>query len=162
MCCVSFFLSYFLLVRAVWSELIILRVVLYRDQSQLAELKLKHNKECKGLFIRIRYLNAKFARETTFREDLKYQKNYLLALLAQSERGCVYMHFPLSVSTNVVHVNDYREHRILAAIARIGFPIPTPSSYTPPKSRLKSAVFSLIFIQRITYAFFIVPFLDIH
>lgn len=62
-------------------------VMLIRDNGQLGEIKLRHNAECKGLIVQIRYLKAKFVRESSFREELGYQKGYLLTLLAQSERG---------------------------------------------------------------------------
>ena len=52
----------------------------------IEELKIKHNKECKGLFVQIRYLKAKYLREATLRGDLTYQKQYLLVLLARYER----------------------------------------------------------------------------
>ncbi|KAI0788909.1 hypothetical protein C8Q75DRAFT_879628 [Abortiporus biennis] len=101
------------------------------DETQLSALRLQHNKECKGLIVQIRYLKAKFTRESTLRSDLGYQKSYLLALLGRSERT---------------------EQRILSAIARIGFlsppPSPPHSSSPSKKPRLRSIVISLIFIQR--------------
>lgn len=57
-----------------------------RDDNQLSKLKIQHNKECKGLIVQIRYLKAKFTRESLFREDLTYQKHYLLVLLQQFEK----------------------------------------------------------------------------
>lgn len=54
--------------------------------DEIEVLKSKHSKECKGLFVQIRYLKAKFVREATLRADLSYQKNYLLVLLARYER----------------------------------------------------------------------------
>ena len=39
--------------------------------------------------VQIRYLKAKFTRESTFRSDLAYQKQYLLVLMARFERRCV-------------------------------------------------------------------------
>lgn len=59
------------------------------DSNQVSELKLQHNKECKGLMVHIRYLKAKFHRESSFRNDLTYQKQYLLVLLAQFEKRFV-------------------------------------------------------------------------
>ncbi|KAI0629314.1 hypothetical protein C8Q77DRAFT_1143253 [Trametes polyzona] len=99
------------------------------DDRQLVELKQQHNKECKGLMVQIRYLKAKYTRECVFRCDLGYQKQYLLVLMARLERN---------------------EERILAAIARIGYPA-LPSS--PPATRakhktLRSVVQSILFIQR--------------
>ncbi|KAH7890884.1 hypothetical protein F5I97DRAFT_1839637 [Phlebopus sp. FC_14] len=55
------------------------------DKRQLEELKLQHKRECKGLVVQIRYLKAKFTRESTLRDDLSYQKQYLLVLLSGFE-----------------------------------------------------------------------------
>lgn len=60
----------------------------YRDERQ-SRMKLQHNKECKGLIVHIRYLEAKFIRESVFRSDLTYQKQYLLVLLTQFEKRSV-------------------------------------------------------------------------
>jgi hypothetical protein len=49
-------------------------------------LKAQHKKECRGLVVQIRYLKAKFGRESLFRCDLGYQKQYLLVLLTQFEK----------------------------------------------------------------------------
>ncbi len=57
-----------------------------RDEGQLSAIKLQHNKECKGLIVQIRYLKAKFVRESTLRFDLVYQKQYLMVLLGHLER----------------------------------------------------------------------------
>ncbi|KAG6841233.1 hypothetical protein C0991_000517 [Blastosporella zonata] len=57
------------------------------DEEQLTAIKVQHNKECKGLFVQIRYLKAKFIRESSFRGDLVYQKNHLLVLLTQFEKS---------------------------------------------------------------------------
>ncbi|KAI0664228.1 hypothetical protein C8Q70DRAFT_225129 [Cubamyces menziesii] len=101
------------------------------DDRQLVALKQQHNKECKGLMVQIRYLKAKFTRESAFRCDLGYQKQYLLVLMARLERN---------------------EEKILAAIARIGYPAVPPSlapSKSKPKGRtLRSVVSSILFIQR--------------
>ena len=59
-----------------------------RDERQ-SKMKLQHNKECKGLIVHIRYLEAKFIRESVFRSDLTYQKQYLLVLLTQFEKRLV-------------------------------------------------------------------------
>ena len=55
------------------------------DETQLVHLRQQHNQECKGLMVQIRYLKAKFTRESTFRCDMGYQKQYLLALMARLE-----------------------------------------------------------------------------
>ena len=36
--------------------------------------------------VQIRYLKAKFTRESSFRDDLRWQKGYLMILLAQFKR----------------------------------------------------------------------------
>ena len=56
------------------------------DTRQIDSLKLLHKEECKGLIVQIRYLKAKWTRESTMRSDLCNQKQYLLVLLARSER----------------------------------------------------------------------------
>ncbi|KII85948.1 hypothetical protein PLICRDRAFT_114966 [Plicaturopsis crispa FD-325 SS-3] len=96
------------------------------DEQQLSAIKLQHNKECKGLIVQIRYLKAKFTRESSLRCDLGYQKHYLLVLLSRYEKS---------------------EQRILASIAQIGFPAPPPA---PPKKRrtLKSAALCVVFLVR--------------
>ena len=60
------------------------------DEGRLVEMKKQHNLECKGLMVQIRYLKAKFTRESAFRCDLGYQKQYLLVLMARLERRCVF------------------------------------------------------------------------
>jgi hypothetical protein len=59
------------------------------SEKAIVALKTQHKKECKGLIIQIRYLKAKFGRESLFRCDLGYQKQYLLVLLAQFEKRFV-------------------------------------------------------------------------
>ncbi|KAF8216666.1 hypothetical protein K438DRAFT_1953574 [Mycena galopus ATCC 62051] len=97
------------------------------DDRQLSALKLQHNKECKGLMVQIRYLKAKFTRESSFRSDLCYQKEYLLVLLSQFEKS---------------------EHNILASIARIGFPAPATAPPKKPK-KLKAWALTVVFLSRI-------------
>lgn len=58
----------------------------HRDESHLSALKVQHKKECKGLIVQIRYLKAKFTRESSLRCDLTYQKQYLLVLLTKFEK----------------------------------------------------------------------------
>lgn len=55
---------------------------IYRGGEALAQLQLSHNKECKGLMLQIRYLKVKFTRESAFRADLGYQKQYLLKVVS--------------------------------------------------------------------------------
>lgn len=59
----------------------------------MGELKLRHNHECKGLFLQIQYLKSKFTRETLMRDNLSYQKGYLLILLGRFERRCAVVVF---------------------------------------------------------------------
>ncbi|KAJ7879992.1 hypothetical protein B0H14DRAFT_2708159 [Mycena olivaceomarginata] len=100
------------------------------DDRQLSALKLQHNKECKGLMVQIRYLKAKFTRESTLRSDLCYQKQYLLVLLSKFEKS---------------------EHNIIASIARIGFPVPAAPSAKKPK-KLKSLALTVMFLSRVKRA----------
>ncbi|KAG2137608.1 uncharacterized protein EDB93DRAFT_1106565 [Suillus bovinus] len=99
------------------------------DGYQLVELKKQHKEECKGLVVQIRYLKAKFTRESTLRDDLVYQKHYLLVLLSNFEAS---------------------EKRILACISRIGYPKSKnpPAILKKPRS-IKSVVLSVIFIRRV-------------
>ncbi|KIY70545.1 hypothetical protein CYLTODRAFT_391816 [Cylindrobasidium torrendii FP15055 ss-10] len=98
------------------------------DGQQLSAIKLQHNKECKGLIVQIRYLKAKFIREATLRQDLVYQKDYLLIILGRLEKN---------------------EKTIITALARIGgLSIEPPS---PPRRRpsLKTVATMLVFASRI-------------
>ncbi|KZT69318.1 hypothetical protein DAEQUDRAFT_745317 [Daedalea quercina L-15889] len=97
------------------------------DEQKLTDLRLQHNKECKGLMLQIRYLKAKFTRESSMRCDLGYQKQYLLVLLTHYERT---------------------EQRILAAIARIGFPAVADSPVKARRRTFKSVALSIAFIAR--------------
>lgn len=56
------------------------------DNQQLSVLRSQHKDECKGLIVQIRYLKAKYTRESTMRSDLCNQKRYLIVLLARCER----------------------------------------------------------------------------
>ncbi|KAJ7043757.1 hypothetical protein C8F04DRAFT_1366949, partial [Mycena alexandri] len=96
------------------------------DDRQLSALKLQHNRECKGLIVQIRYLKAKFTRESTLRSDLCYQKEYLLILLAKFEKS---------------------EKNIISSIARIGYPIAPPPGKRP--KTLKAVATSVMFLSRI-------------
>ncbi|TFK39758.1 hypothetical protein BDQ12DRAFT_704709 [Crucibulum laeve] len=99
------------------------------DENQTSALKLQHNRECKGLMVQIRYLKCKFTRETSFRNDLGYQKKYLLALLWQFEKS---------------------ERTIFASIARIGFPVALPPEKKTKK--LKSVAIIVVFLNRVQRA----------
>jgi len=56
------------------------------EDGDVARLQLQHNKECKGLLVQIRYLKDKFTRESTFRIELAYQKNYVLRIISHLEK----------------------------------------------------------------------------
>ena len=60
---------------------------LQSEEGDVARLRLQHNKECKGLLLQIRYLKNKFTRESVFRIELAYQKNYLLTIIGHLEKG---------------------------------------------------------------------------
>ncbi|KAJ7781957.1 hypothetical protein DFH07DRAFT_1017858, partial [Mycena maculata] len=100
------------------------------DDRQLSALKLQHNKECKGLIVQIRYLKAKFTRESSFRSDLCYQKDYLLVLLSQFEKS---------------------ERNIIASIAKLGFPASAPQPTKKPR-KLKTLALTFIFLSRVKRA----------
>ncbi|EIN03865.1 hypothetical protein PUNSTDRAFT_77359 [Punctularia strigosozonata HHB-11173 SS5] len=95
------------------------------DDKQIANLRLQHNKECKGLIVQIRYLKAKFTREASLRCDLIYQKQYLLVLLSQHTKT---------------------EKKVLAAIAKIGFAVPPPARRK--RLSLKGAASAIMFLSR--------------
>ncbi|KAM6497248.1 hypothetical protein JOM56_007721 [Amanita muscaria] len=96
------------------------------DDSQIAALKLQHNKECKGLIVQIKYLKAKFTRESGLRMNLCYQKEFLLVLLKRYEKS---------------------EETIFASIARIGFPVSSPPKHRKPP-KLRSVVVAVLFSLR--------------
>lgn len=56
-----------------------------RDGGQVVALKNQHKQECKGLIVQIKYLKARYTRESTMRSDLGFQKHYLLLLLSKFE-----------------------------------------------------------------------------
>lgn len=56
-----------------------------RDGGAVVALKTRHKQECKGLIVQIKYLKAKYTRESTMRSDLGFQKHYLLVLLSKFE-----------------------------------------------------------------------------
>lgn len=68
----------------------------FSDEQRLSVIKVQHNKECKGLIVQIRYLKAKFTRESSLRCDLGYQKQYLLVLLSRFEKRSVFVQPPAS------------------------------------------------------------------
>ena len=72
--------------RACTVRLVCTDAPIHSDNHQLDALRARHKEECKGLIVQIRYLKAKFTRESTMRSDLCNQKHYLLVLLARNER----------------------------------------------------------------------------
>ncbi|KAF8238118.1 hypothetical protein L208DRAFT_1243498 [Tricholoma matsutake] len=96
------------------------------DERQISALKIQHKKECKGLIVQIRYLKAKFTRESSLRGDLVYQKKYLLVLLSRFEKS---------------------EQTIFASIAQIGIPI-SPSPPAKKRRKLKSVALAVAFLSR--------------
>ena len=62
-----------------------------RDVQSLTSeaMFIKHKKQCKGLMVQIRYLKAKFTRESSFRADLVSQKQYLLSQVERFGRRYV-------------------------------------------------------------------------
>ncbi|KAF8639093.1 hypothetical protein AX17_001738 [Amanita inopinata Kibby_2008] len=100
------------------------------DDGQLSAMKLQHNKESKGLIVQIRYLKAKFTRESTMRSNLCYQKQYLLLLLARYEKS---------------------EKTIFASIACIGFPVSPPPVIRKPR-KLRSVAVAVLFSLRASRA----------
>jgi chromosome segregation ATPase len=116
-----------------------------RDDRQLSALKLQHNKECKGLMVQIRYLKAKFTRESTLRSDLCYQKEYLLILLSKFEKRSVPKYRTAIYYSSAI----LSEHHILTSIARIGFPVAaTPRPAKKPK-KLKTVALTVMFLSRV-------------
>jgi myosin protein heavy chain len=104
-------------------------------------LKTQHNKECKGLAIHIRYLKAKFVRESSMRCDLGYQKKYLLILLASYEQKLAKSHI-IGLSSD----ESNSEKTINAAIARIGYRASKPLS--PKKRTFKAIAICAVFLHR--------------
>ncbi|GJJ11416.1 hypothetical protein Clacol_005649 [Clathrus columnatus] len=83
------------------------------DNQDISLLRIQHKNDCKGLMVHIEYLKTQIRRESIIKEDLVYQKRYLLDVLAKFEKG---------------------ERQILAAIARLDFPMrirPEPARKRP-------------------------------
>ncbi|KAH8833076.1 hypothetical protein DL96DRAFT_1523381 [Flagelloscypha sp. PMI_526] len=98
------------------------------DPDALVKLKAQHSLECKGLLVHIRYLKARCTRESSFREQLVYQKTYLLTLLARFERS---------------------EKTIFAALARIGGFDEDIDEPRKPRPTLKSVALMVVFATRV-------------
>ena len=95
--------------------------------------------------VQIRYLKAKYTRETGFRCGLGYQKQYLLTLLSICGRRLVGKIDVIACFTNEVGIRS--EQTIIAALARIGFPTRPPAPTRRGRS-LKSIAISVVFILR--------------
>ncbi|KAG8713310.1 hypothetical protein FRC09_018855 [Ceratobasidium sp. 395] len=93
--------------------------------EQVESLKKMHNKECKGLMVQIRYLKDKFYRESLLRQDVCYQKKYLI---------------------QVLDVYSKSDEKIERALARPGFPHEKPPTKT--RKSLKSVASAILFIAR--------------
>ncbi|KAL1693565.1 hypothetical protein GGG16DRAFT_88498 [Schizophyllum commune] len=98
------------------------------DEIQVQAIEMRHKEECKGLLVQIRYLKAKFTRESTLRGELAHQKRYLLVLLGKFEKS---------------------ERTIISAIAQIGFTDAPPEEVKRPRVQsVKSAALAVIFLAR--------------
>ncbi|KAG9100904.1 hypothetical protein FRC06_003550 [Ceratobasidium sp. 370] len=93
--------------------------------EQVENLKKTHNKECKGLMVQIRYLKDKFYRESLLRQDVCYQKKYLI---------------------QVLDVYSKSDEKIERALARPGFPHEKPP--TRARKSLKSVANAVLFVTR--------------
>jgi len=89
-----------------------------------AEQKARFKAQTRDLAAQIRYLKAKFTRESTFRNGLSLQKRYLLLMIG-------------GMSLN--------EHATLKAIASMGHPVP---AIERPKRTLKSVGLAVLSIIR--------------
>ncbi|KAL1747869.1 hypothetical protein HDZ31DRAFT_72004 [Schizophyllum fasciatum] len=98
------------------------------DEVQVRAIEMRHKEECKGLLVQIRYLKAKFTRESGLRGELAHQKRYLLVLLSKFEKS---------------------ERTIISAIAQIGFTEAAPEEVKRPRiGSVKSAALAVIFLAR--------------
>jgi len=97
--------------------------------TALAEQKMRFKAQTRDLAAQIRYLKAKFTRESTFRNGLCLQKRYLLLMIG-------------GMSLN--------EHATLKAIASMGHPVP---AIERPKRTLKSVGLAVVSIIRARYVF---------
>lgn len=119
---------------------------------------MQHKQECKGLIVQIRYLKAKFTRESTLRDDLSYQKQYLLVLLASFEARYGYS----SSQSPPPDVAALSDKRILACISRIGYPKPCPPAVAKKRRTFKSAAWCIVFIRRTRYILAVLLFAASH
>ena len=120
------------------------------EEGDVARLRLQHNKECKGLLFQIRYLKHKFTRESVFRVELAYQKNYLLTIISHFEKGSV-LFSTLSLSVMIADcICCTSEQKVLAAIARIGYPTQptTPQASSRRRRSLKGVATLFVFLAR--------------
>ena len=97
--------------------------------------------------VQIKYLKAKYTRESTFRSDLGYQKQYLLVVMARLERRLV--SFCVESGCHVDDSITFSEERILAAVARIGFPtMPTNPAQKQKTRTLRGVAYTILFLHR--------------
>jgi hypothetical protein len=101
----------------------------FEIRTALAEQRLRYKVQIRDLAAQIRYLKAKFTRESTFRNGLSLQKRYLLVMIG-------------GMSLN--------EHATLKAIASMGHPVP---ELERPKRTLKSVALAVISTIRARCAF---------
>ncbi|KDQ19443.1 hypothetical protein BOTBODRAFT_51847 [Botryobasidium botryosum FD-172 SS1] len=99
------------------------------DEKDIAKIRTQHRDECKGLMVQIRYLKAKYTRETVLRSDVVYQKQYLLRIIGILEKS---------------------EETILASIARIGCHI--PSTRASKTRSLRGVAVAVVFSIRLKRA----------
>jgi hypothetical protein len=107
----------------------------------------QHGKECKGLVVQIKYLKAKWTRESLLRCDLGYQKQYLLVLLSSMEKRYTVVNLQVDAYSTSYTLLPHSEKRILASIAQIGFPAAPPQIKKRHRT-LREAAFTIIFVQR--------------
>jgi len=101
------------------------------SHQDVNELRTQHNNECKGLLVQIKYLKAKFTRESIFRADLGYQKGYLLAVLSKLEKG---------------------EKQILAALACNDYPLYQKQPPARKRPTLRTVAAVVLFISKARHA----------
>lgn len=125
--------------------------------AQLDEQRTWHAQECKGLMLQIRYLKAKFMRESDLRADLGHQKGYLQQLIGGLELRCVLALCPLNerlldvtvvltMTLRCLFRNGCSEKATLALIADLGLSRGTPRP--PPASPFKHAALAVRAIAR--------------
>lgn len=86
------------------------------------------------------------------RIDLAYQKKYLMVLLARSERGYVpmpFLFFDAMLSCFSIFFMLNRDEKIVASIARIGFPVaPVVQKTSKKRKTVRAVALGVMFLQR--------------